>query len=149
MASGSLWQIEHIPAHLRKFFEPAFEEKERSTQGRDVVNVIDRKDGRGPVPVNARIQPARNPHPTVKPIALCRWLATLLLPPPEYAPRRILVPFAGSGSEMIAAMLAGWEEIVGVELKQEYVDIAEARLAHWARQPRQEGLWTGDKQGDI
>jgi hypothetical protein len=74
---------------------------------------------------------SRNPHPTVKPIALTRWLATLLLPPPEYAPRRILVPFSGSGSEMIGAGLAGWDEIIGVEMEPEYVAIAEARLAHW------------------
>ena len=74
---------------------------------------------------------SRNTHPTLKPIALVRWLATLLLPPAEYAPRRILVPFAGSGSEMVGCGLAGWDEIVGVEMMQEYCDIAEARLAHW------------------
>lgn len=76
----------------------------------------------------------RNVHPTVKPLALLRWLATLLLPPAEYAPRRILVPFAGSGSECIATGLVGWEEIVGVEREADYVEIAEARLAHWLAQ---------------
>jgi len=81
--------------------------------------------------------PRRNRHPTVKPIALCRWLATLLLPPPEYAPRRILVPFAGSGSEMIGALLAGWDEVIGVEMMGEYVDIAKARLAYWEKQAQQ------------
>lgn len=70
-------------------------------------------------------------HPTVKPLALCRWLATLLLPPDAYAPRRILVPFAGSGSEAIGAMLAGWDEVVAVEREPEYVAIAEARMAWW------------------
>ena len=74
---------------------------------------------------------ARNPHPTVKPLALARWLATLLLPPDAYAPRRILVPFAGSGSEAIGAMLAGWEEVVAIEREDEYADIARARLAWW------------------
>jgi len=76
----------------------------------------------------------------VKPIALTRWLATLLLPPELYAPRRILIPFAGSGSEMIGALLAGWEEIVGIEMETEYVEIAEARLAHWAHKQIQERL---------
>ena len=80
---------------------------------------------------------ARNSHPTVKPIDLTRWLATLLLPPEEYAPRRILVPFSGSGSEMIGASLAGWEEIVGIEMEEEYVEIAEARLKHWENKPEQ------------
>ena len=69
----------------------------------------------------------------MKPIDLARYLATLLLPPDAYAPRRILVPFTGVGSEMIGAMLAGWEEIVGVEMDAEYVKIAEARLAHWTK----------------
>jgi DNA modification methylase len=74
----------------------------------------------------------RNSHPTVKPIDLNRWLATLLLPPESVKPRRILVPFAGVGSEMIGAMLAGWDEVVGVEMSPEFCKIAEARLAHWA-----------------
>lgn len=73
----------------------------------------------------------------VKPIDLTRWLATLLLPPEEYAPRRILVPFSGSGSEMIGASLAGWEEIVGIEMEEEYVEIAEARLKHWENKTEQ------------
>lgn len=73
----------------------------------------------------------RNTHPTIKPISLARHLATLLLPPDLYAPRRLLVPFSGAGSEMIGALLAGWEEIVGVELEADHVRIAEARLAYW------------------
>lgn len=72
-----------------------------------------------------------NLHPCCKPISLCVWLAKLLLPPPEYAPRRILVPFSGSGSEMAACVLAGWEEVVGIEMSAEYVEIAEARLRFW------------------
>lgn len=73
----------------------------------------------------------RNTHPTIKPIALARHLATLLLPPDLYAPRRLLIPFAGAGSEMIGAMLAGWDEVVGVELEAEHVEIARARIAFW------------------
>jgi hypothetical protein len=78
---------------------------------------------------------ARNTHPTIKPISLTRWLATLLLPPAEYAPRRLFVPFAGAGSECIGAALAGWDEVVGVEMMNDeehpYVDIARARLDYW------------------
>lgn len=73
----------------------------------------------------------RNTHPTIKPIALTRWLATLLLPPAMYAPRRLLIPFAGAGSEMVGAMLAGWEDVTGIELEADHVAIAEARLAYW------------------
>jgi len=75
----------------------------------------------------------RNPHPTVKPLDLSRYLATLLLPPDLYAPRRIFIPFAGVGSEMIGAILAGWEDVTGVELTDEYIPIAEARIKHWSK----------------
>lgn len=72
-----------------------------------------------------------NDHPTLKAISLTQHLATLLLPPDLYAPRRILVPFSGSGSEMIGALLAGWEYVEGVEMTPHYVDIAEKRISHW------------------
>jgi DNA modification methylase len=83
-----------------------------------------------------RISIRKNGHPTVKPIALARYLATLLLPPEEYAPRRILVPFSGVGSEMIGAALAGWEHIVGIEFDTEngYVEIAHKRMEYWMNQ---------------
>jgi DNA modification methylase len=76
----------------------------------------------------------RNNHPTVKPISLTKYLATLLLPPAAYAPRRILVPFAGSGSEMIGAMLAGWDEVHGCEIGADYARIAAHRLDWWHKQ---------------
>jgi len=74
-----------------------------------------------------------NIHSTVKPIELARYLATLLLPPPEYAPRRLLIPFGGVGSEAIGAMLAGWEEIVVIEQSEEYCQIAQARVDWWLK----------------
>lgn len=75
--------------------------------------------------------PIRNNHPTVKPLSLTSWLATLLLPPDSIKPRRLLVPFSGSGSEIIGAMLAGWDEIVGVENQKDFVKIAKARIEYW------------------
>jgi len=68
----------------------------------------------------------RNGHPTVKPTDLTEYLARLILPPRRATPRRLLVPFAGSGSEMIGALRAGWDEVVGVELV--YFDLARERL---------------------
>lgn len=91
-------------------------------------------DGR-PTPIDNPYQRGettrRNIHPTIKPLALARWLATLLLPPPEYGPRRLLNPFAGAASEAIGAMFAGWDEVQGVELDAEHVRIGRARLAYW------------------
>jgi len=76
---------------------------------------------------------AVNRHPTVKPLELCKYLATLLLPPKRETPRRILVPFSGSGSEMIGCLLAGWDEVVGIEKDAGYVAVARARLEWWRR----------------
>jgi len=74
---------------------------------------------------------ARNFHPTLKPIALTRWLARLLLPPTSNA--QLIVPFSGAGSEMIGALQAGWPAVFGIEGEQEYVDIANARIAAWGK----------------
>jgi DNA modification methylase len=68
-----------------------------------------------------------NPHPTVKPIRLCQYLAKLILPPAGF--RKLLVPYCGSGSEIIGALLAGWDYVIGIEREAEYVTIARERLA--------------------
>jgi site-specific DNA-methyltransferase (adenine-specific) len=68
-----------------------------------------------------------NTHPTVKPVKLCEYLARLILPPSPDA--RLLVPFAGSGSEVLGARRAGWKEIVAIEREPAYLAIAERRLA--------------------
>ena len=69
-----------------------------------------------------------NDHPTVKPLRLCEYLAKMLLPPKRDTPRRILCPFSGSGSEMIGCIVAGWDEVVGIEKDARFVAIAEKRL---------------------
>jgi site-specific DNA-methyltransferase (adenine-specific) len=66
-----------------------------------------------------------NKHPTVKAIALMRWLCRLITPPGGV----VLDPFAGSGSTGAAALAEGFE-FVGVEREQEYFEIALARLRH-------------------
>ena len=68
----------------------------------------------------------------MKPIQLTEYLARLILPPTS-SPRRLFVPFAGVGSEMIGAMLAGWTEVVGIERKAEYVEQGRARLVWWGQ----------------
>ncbi len=74
----------------------------------------------------------QNFHPTVKPLSLCKYLATLCLPPKQDAQlRHLLVPFSGSGSEMIGGLLAGWDTVTGIEMEKDYIEIAEARLTHW------------------
>lgn len=84
----------------------------------------------------------RNTHPCLKPLDLNRYLASLILPPKRDTPRRILVPFSGSGSEMIGALLAGWDEAVGIERESDYVAIGEARLRFWT----EPGAWERDME---
>lgn len=67
-------------------------------------------------------------HPCMKPIALCRHIAGLLLQPPTRQ-RRLLVPYSGSGSEMIGALQAGWDEVVGIEADEGWVDLSRARIS--------------------
>ncbi len=78
-----------------------------------------------------QLQLTKNHHPTVKPLSLTKYLATLIKPPTG---GRLLVPFSGSGSEMIGALQAGWEFVQGVELTEEYIPIAEARIKYWLEQ---------------
>lgn len=67
----------------------------------------------------------RNHHPTVKPVALMRWLVRLITPPEGI----VLDPFMGSGTTGVAAVQEG-RFFVGIELDPEYHHIAEARIAH-------------------
>lgn len=63
-------------------------------------------------------------HPTVKPLALMRWLCKLVTP--EHG--TILDTFAGSGTTIEAAMLEGFN-VIGIERETEYLPLIEARIA--------------------
>ena len=71
--------------------------------------------------------PARqNHHPTVKPVALMRYLVRLVTPPNGI----VFDPFLGSGTTAVAAILEGFEWS-GCEITPEYLPIIEGRVA-WA-----------------
>ena len=74
--------------------------------------------------------PKQNTHPTVKPLALMRYLVRLVTPPSG----TVLEPFAGSGTTLMAAVMEGFNAI-GCELTAEYLPIIEGRVA-WAQQER-------------
>ncbi len=69
-----------------------------------------------------------NDHVAVKPIDLIRYLARMALPPRVSGPRRILVPYAGSGSEIIGCIQAGWDEVVGIEIDPKHITTATQRI---------------------
>lgn len=108
------------------------EELERHTQGRDEVKWIDRLDGKGKVPVNARIQPSANIHPTVKSVSLMKYLVSLITPDNGI----VLDMFAGSGSTGVAAIAEGYH-FIGIEQSdtpdEPYCTIARARITHALR----------------
>lgn len=66
----------------------------------------------------------KNKHPTVKPLALMRWLCRLITPPDGI----VLDPFAGSGTTLVAAKLEGFR-FLGMEQDEESVATANGRIA--------------------
>ena len=74
--------------------------------------------------VSASERGAGNDHPTVKPLALMRWLLTLVTPPGGV----VLDPFLGSGSTGVAAADLG-ARFIGIEMDRKYFDIACERIA--------------------
>ena len=73
------------------------------------------------------VNPTRaNHHPTVKPVALMRWLVKLATPPNGV----VLDPFAGSGTTLIACVMEDFSA-VGIELTEDYLPLIEGRVS-WA-----------------
>lgn len=93
-----------------------FEDKQvRTTYDKKVRDAHDNDSGK----------PRKNIHPTVKPLALMRYLIQLITPPNGV----VLDPFMGSGSTGIAAKNLG-RGFIGIELETEYFEIAKARIVH-------------------
>jgi len=66
---------------------------------------------------------SKNTHPTVKPVSLMRYLVRLITPPNGI----VLDMYMGSGATGIATRLEGFR-FVGMEMDEEYMKIAEARI---------------------
>lgn len=66
----------------------------------------------------------QNNHPTVKPLALIKYLCTLTATPTGGI---VLDPFAGSGTTLLAAKETG-RRFVGIDISEEYCEIAKCRL---------------------
>lgn len=89
-----------------------------------------------------------NNHPTVKPVALMKYLVGLLKMP---EPGIILDPFAGSGTTLLACHETGIP-FLGIEREEEYVEIARRRIAESTPSifmaDKVESLKTNDKPAD-
>lgn len=69
----------------------------------------------------------RNFHPTVKPVALMRWLIQLIAP----AGSIVVDPFLGSGTTGMACVVDGYQ-FIGIDREEKYLTLADARIgAAW------------------
>jgi DNA modification methylase len=112
-----------------RFFYCAKASKRDRNEGLDGFEEIRVHDGReegglgGSNPRNRTNNYRQNHHPTVKPTDLMRYLCRLITPPNG----TVLDPFMGSGSTGKAAMYEGFK-FIGVEMTDEYLPIAKARI---------------------
>jgi site-specific DNA-methyltransferase (adenine-specific) len=94
-------------------------------------------EGRSDGSLGKVTEPAQNFHPTVKPLALMRYLIRLITPPNG----TVLDPFAGSGTTLVAAIQEGFH-CIGIELTADYYPIIHARCEHAQTPPDQPTLFT-------
>ena len=109
--------------------KPSREERDagcEDLQPRTPGECTDRQEGSAGITPYAgagRSGGGRNFHPTVKPIALMRWLVRLVTPPNG----TVVDPFMGSGTTGAACLLEQ-RQFVGIEREAEYVEIARRRI---------------------
>lgn len=121
-----------LPGVSRYFYHAKASRAERdrwleSRQPASAGEATDRTDGsdglKSPRAGAGRTGGSRNTHPTVKPIAVMRWLIRLVTPPGGV----VLDPYMGSGTTGVAAALEG-VKFMGAEFDPAYFEIAEARI---------------------
>lgn len=126
----------------RVFYMPKADAEERWGWSGDLGRAVRRDD-----PALVGLKDGVTFHPTVKPVELMRWLCRLLTPAAAPDGRggtmrgRVLDPFAGSGSTLVAALAEGFDAI-GCEIGPEYRAIAAARLRE------AQGLAAAPERGD-
>ena len=103
--------FKQFPGEARFRYQPKASRKERTANGQ-----------------------VENTHPTVKSLELMRYLCRLTKTPKGGI---VLDPFVGSGTALLAARLEG-RQAIGIEMEQEYCDIAVGRLE--AQEPIQKKL---------
>jgi len=104
--------------------------EERDLSSADKWSTNDRRSGTNRQPTEWKAS-AQNHHPTVKPVALMRWLVRLVARPGDV----VVDPFAGSGTTGVACVMEG-REFIGIDQDAEYVEIARRRIAHASAQTR-------------
>lgn len=123
--------IGEITGYEKFFYQAKVSRAERNIGCEDIKPVVTFQGtigvNKGPV-VTEKFQttPTNNHHPTVKPVALMKYLIQLVTPPNGH----VLDPFNGSGSTGMAAVELGYQ-YTGIELDPKYVEIANKRIRAW------------------
>jgi len=116
----------HVGGKKRDYFfnykvikDMHFPEDNLKTAGKQMRTVWD-------IPNNKeRIELRFGKHPTQKPVRLCKRIILATTKKDDV----ILVPFCGAGSECVAAKILK-RKFISYEIDQQYIDIANKRLAH-------------------
>ncbi len=119
----------------RFFYSAKASKSERNKGLEDLESISDKRTMSGGTFVGSsgldRVVTNKNHHPTVKPLSLMKYLCRLITPPTGI----ILDPFTGSGTTGIAAKEEGFQ-FIGIEMNEEYMEIAKARIAYGHQQGR-------------
>lgn len=95
--------------------------------------VVD-QDGQHPRSILVFARPKPSVHPTQKPLGLCEWAVLSYTDPGTM----VLDNVCGSGTTLLAAARTG-RRAVGIEMREEYCEIAASRLA--ARHEVTDDMW--------
>jgi site-specific DNA-methyltransferase (adenine-specific) len=121
------WNVESSSGGASRFFycaKASSSERNRGLEGLPLKECDNWPQDLDPG-ATRKANPRANNHPTVKPLALMKYILKLLAPPGNPI---CLDPFAGSGSTLVAAKELGIS-CIGIEKEVEYVEIASKRIA--------------------
>jgi len=88
-----------------------------------------------PTLAGRRFRDEKVAHPTQKPLSISSRIVKHFSNPGDL----VVIPFAGSGSECLAALMAD-RHYLGFELNPEYISIANSRIQEWQNKPKQTEL---------
>lgn len=115
--------------HDLYFYNPKVSKSERNAGCDELEDLVFESDVPIPQRKERPFNSIKNNHPTLKPIKLNERILKLFKTPNE---QKIIYPFAGSGSEIIGGIKAGFNNWVGCEINPDYVEIAKARIDYWS-----------------
>ena len=86
----------------------------------------------------------QNTHVCVKPLALFNYLITMFTHENDI----VVDPFCGSGATCISSVLTN-RKYIGIDINQEYVDIAKARIEYWKKEKEGESKEENNNQPTL